>query len=76
MLVCGAGPIGLVNVMVAKATGASRVVCTDIDDNRLKFAIDCGATHVLNVKGLSTEETQSNILELLGGEKAAAGMTT
>ena len=74
VLVCGAGPIGLVNVMVARATGASRIVCTDIDDNRLQFASDCGATDVLNVKGLSKEESVSNVLELFGGYKPVAGI--
>ena len=34
VLICGAGPIGLVNVLTAKAMGASEVVVTDIMDNR------------------------------------------
>lgn len=36
VLVCGAGPIGLVNLLTAKAMGASEVVVTDISENRLK----------------------------------------
>ena len=36
VLVCGAGPIGLVNVLTAKAMGASEIVVTDIAENRLK----------------------------------------
>ena len=36
VLVCGAGPIGLVNVLTAKAMGALKIVITDIDENRLK----------------------------------------
>lgn len=36
VLVCGAGPIGLVNLLTAKAMGAAEVVITDIDENRLK----------------------------------------
>ena len=35
-LVCGAGPIGLVNLLTAKAMGASEVVVTDISEERLK----------------------------------------
>ena len=35
VLVCGAGPIGLVNLLTAKAMGAGRVVITDIDQGRL-----------------------------------------
>jgi L-iditol 2-dehydrogenase len=39
VLVCGAGPIGLVNLLTAKAMGASRVVVTDIDEGRLKVIL-------------------------------------
>jgi len=43
VLVCGAGPIGLVSLMCARAYGASRVVVTDIAENRLTMARDLGA---------------------------------
>ena len=36
VLVCGAGPIGLVNLLTAKAMGASEIVITDIAANRLE----------------------------------------
>ncbi len=36
VLVCGAGPIGLVNMLTAFAMGASEVVVTDISANRLQ----------------------------------------
>ena len=36
VLVCGAGPIGLVNLLTAKAMGAAWVVVTDISEGRLK----------------------------------------
>lgn len=38
MAILGAGPIGLVSMMVAKAFGASAVVITDVSDERLKVA--------------------------------------
>lgn len=37
-VVCGAGPIGLIALAVAKASGAYPLVITDIDENRLRFA--------------------------------------
>lgn len=37
-LVCGAGPIGLVALAAARASGAHPLVITDIDAERLKFA--------------------------------------
>ena len=48
VLVCGAGPIGLLNMMVAKAMGATEVVITDINPARLEvdigFRVSIGAT--------------------------------
>ena len=38
VLICGAGPIGLVNLVTSKAMGATEVVVTDIDEGRLKVA--------------------------------------
>ena len=35
VLVCGAGPIGLVNLLTAISMGAGTVVLTDIDQGRL-----------------------------------------
>ena len=35
VLVLGAGPIGLVNLLTAKAMGASEIVVTDITQHRL-----------------------------------------
>ena len=39
VLICGAGPIGLVNLLTAYAMGASEVVITDISENRLEVNI-------------------------------------
>ncbi|XP_075242692.1 sorbitol dehydrogenase-like [Convolutriloba macropyga] len=69
VLICGAGPIGLVNLMVAKAAGASQVICTDIDDKRLQFASECGADNVLNVRGLSDMEASEKIIALFGNKR-------
>ena len=60
VLVCGAGPIGLVNLLTALSMGAGTVVLTDIDQGRLdvskiwasftkvsiyRFGIPCCLTH-------------------------------
>lgn len=37
-LICGAGPIGLIALAVAKASGAFPLLITDIDASRLAFA--------------------------------------
>ena len=49
VLICGAGPIGLVNLLTARAMGASEVVITDVVDSRLEVAKSMGATHVYKV---------------------------
>ncbi|XP_071954926.1 sorbitol dehydrogenase-like [Antedon mediterranea] len=49
VLVCGAGPVGLLTMMTAKAMGAEKVIITDIDDHRLLFAKRLGADCTLKV---------------------------
>ncbi|XP_055342752.1 sorbitol dehydrogenase-like [Paramacrobiotus metropolitanus] len=66
VLVCGAGPIGLVNLVSARAMGASRVVVTDISDDRLKVAKDLGADLTINVSGKDAKTTAATIAEFLG----------
>jgi L-iditol 2-dehydrogenase len=50
VLITGAGPIGLMNVQVAKAAGASEIIVSDIAPTRLETAIAFGATRVLNAR--------------------------
>ena len=85
VLICGAGPIGLVNL----AMGASEVVITEVMDNRLEVAKTMGATHTFKVsklqahllalvptminwqvgEGKTAEEMVVDIEMLLGGNK-------
>jgi threonine dehydrogenase-like Zn-dependent dehydrogenase len=44
----GAGPIGLLSLLVAKASGASTIVISDLVEERLAFATAWGATHTVN----------------------------
>merc|ERR1711937_424046 len=44
VLILGAGPIGLVNVLVAKSMGAANIVVVDINEERLKLAKKIGAS--------------------------------
>lgn len=47
VLVTGAGPIGLMCMIVAKASGASQVSIMDIDSDRLQVAKELGADRVI-----------------------------
>ncbi|KAJ4355485.1 uncharacterized protein N0V89_003501 [Didymosphaeria variabile] len=38
LVICGAGPIGLVTLLAAHAAGAAPIVITDMDENRLQVA--------------------------------------
>lgn len=48
VLVMGAGPIGLVTMLAAKALGATSVVSTDINESRLNVATSLGADLVVD----------------------------
>lgn len=56
ILVLGAGPVGLLCCAVARAFGASVVVCTDIVQSRLDFAQSYAATHVHRMSGQLQED--------------------
>ena len=38
LVICGAGPIGMVTLLAAHAAGAGPIVITDLDENRLAMA--------------------------------------
>uniref|UniRef100_A0A915PGE6 Sorbitol dehydrogenase n=1 Tax=Setaria digitata TaxID=48799 RepID=A0A915PGE6_9BILA len=67
VLVLGAGPVGLVSMMIAKATNATVAAVTDILDHRLKIAKEVGADETVNVKGLSATDAAKMIEEKIGG---------
>jgi len=67
VLICGAGPIGLVNLLVAKSMGAAVVIMTDIAENRLTKAKELGANFTVQIQpGQSAEDTAKVIEETLG----------
>eukprot|EP00667_Euglena_gracilis_P014091 EG_transcript_14595 len=50
VLVLGAGPIGIVCVLAAKAFGATHVAVVDLEPSRLEVAKQCGADQVIQVE--------------------------
>lgn len=65
VLITGAGPIGLVSMLAAKAMGADEIIMTDISQSRLDFAKKMGATHVLLADN-DSQKTAQNVVETLG----------
>jgi len=73
VVVCGAGPIGLVTLLCAKAAGAEPVLITDIDAGRLAFAEQLVAgtpgtlRTLLVARGTSAEALGAEMVARLGG---------
>ncbi|CAH1797257.1 unnamed protein product [Owenia fusiformis] len=68
VLICGAGPIGLVNLLTAKAMGAATVCVTDIDEGRLKVAKTLGANHTVLVTSRDAKALASQVKECMDGK--------
>lgn len=62
VLVCGAGAIGLVTMLSAKAFGASYVIMTDVNESRLEFAKKMGANATICIKKGQTVEELAEIV--------------
>ena len=76
VVVCGAGPIGLITLLCVGAAGASPIVITDIDEGRLAFAKEL-VPRVSTVKiemGLSAEQCAEKVVEAMGGIRASVTM--
>ncbi|XP_033124071.1 sorbitol dehydrogenase-like [Anneissia japonica] len=67
VLICGAGPIGLVSMLSAKAMGAAEVVMTDLDEKRLAKAREMGATYTVKVDSKDPKIVAKNVEGALGG---------
>ncbi|OJJ72128.1 hypothetical protein ASPBRDRAFT_207387 [Aspergillus brasiliensis CBS 101740] len=70
LVICGAGPIGLVTLLAANAAGAEPIVITDLDENRLTKAKEL-VPRVRPIKverGESSAELGQRIVSELGQE--------
>ena len=74
VLVCGAGPIGLVTLLCAASAGAEPLVITDIEQSRLDFAKElCPRARTYKIeKGKTSEEIAADIVALGGVQPAIA----
>ncbi|XP_060604806.1 sorbitol dehydrogenase-like, partial [Ruditapes philippinarum] len=72
VLICGAGPIGLVNLLTAKACGAAQICITDLDEKRLEMAKSLGADFPLKVTSKDPREMADKIEECLGEKPEVA----
>lgn len=63
--IMGMGPVGLMAVYAAKCFGASRIIVSDFEANRLEAAKQLGATHAIHIK---SQEPVREISELTRGK--------
>ncbi|XP_065900500.1 sorbitol dehydrogenase-like [Dysidea avara] len=66
VLICGAGPIGLVCLLTAKACGAAHVIITDLMEQRLEVAMAMGADQVVKVDTKDTQKLANHIRDTMG----------
>ena len=64
VLVIGCGGVGLTVIQTAAMAGAAKIIAVDIRDNKLMYAQQFGATHVINA---SRDETVQRVRALTGG---------
>lgn len=63
VLVMGSGITGLLHIQLARALGAGRIMATDVNDYRLKAALDFGADAAIDAQG----DVASRVKELNEG---------
>lgn len=63
VVILGAGCIGLVTMLAAKARGASNIIVVDLHEKRLEFAREMGADHTIHAQ---SEDVLKRIHEILG----------
>lgn len=64
VVVIGAGGVGLNVVQGARLAGAARVIAVDVRDNKLEFAREMGASHLINS---TREDVVERVKALTGG---------
>ena len=67
VLIMGSGCIGLMTLLACRHKGAERVILCDLEDIRLKKAMELGATAVINNGKCSEAEFFDEVRRLTGG---------
>ncbi|XP_066492333.1 sorbitol dehydrogenase [Tiliqua scincoides] len=66
VFICGAGPIGLVTLLIAKVMGAAQVVISDLSAPRLEKAKELGADFTIQIRSEKPEEVAHIVKNTLG----------
>ena len=73
VLVTGAGPIGLVAVQAARASGAAEVMVSDVNPARLRLAASLGATVAVDPAGTDLADLEPDVLLECSGVPSVIG---
>lgn len=74
VLISGCGPSGLFAIGVARTSGASMIIATDVSDYRLGLAKQMGVDHALDAKAESPESLATMIRDITQGEGIDAAL--
>ena len=67
LIIVGAGGLGMMGIQIAKAAFNTKPIVVDVDDDKLKLALENGASHVINSKH---EDAAQQIQMITGGAEA------
>lgn len=67
IVIIGAGGLGLMGIQIAKAITDAKIICVDLDDEKLQTASEMGADHTVNSK---EPDADSQIMEICGQKGA------
>jgi L-iditol 2-dehydrogenase len=76
VLVCGAGPIGIMTLLCCQAAGACPLIVTDIEGSRLKFAkelVPSARTYQIS-RDKAAEASADEIVDAMGGIRPRVAM--
>jgi len=73
VLITGAGPIGLVQLLVARASGATKIIVTDIMENRLEVAKKLGADAVFKANDVDLLSKIKSVSSLISATFECSG---
>lgn len=65
VLVYGAGPMGLLHMLAARAAGAAIIIAADLNASRLAMARELGATHTIQS---DVDDIRTRVHEITGGQ--------
>ncbi len=68
--VIGCGGVGDAAIAGSRLGGAGRIIALDVDDRKLRWAEDLGATHTINTAELDKDGVVAAVQELTGGNGA------